>query len=68
MTESDSNGADAGVEKDRGLEVGVEEDCGGWGGRGLWRLGWKRTVEDGVEEGVEDGVEEDCGGWGGRVL
>ena len=50
MTESDSNGADAGVEKDRGLEVGVEEDCGGWGGRGLWRMGWKSVVEIGMQK------------------
>ena len=51
---------DSKMEWKRGVEVGVEEDCGGWGGRGVWRMGWKGTVEDGVEEG--------CGGLGGRVL
>ena len=41
---------DSKVEWKRGVEVGVEEGCGGSGGRGLWRMGWKRGVEIGVEK------------------
>ena len=33
----------------RGVETGVKEGFGSWGGRGVWRLGRKRTEEAGVE-------------------
>ena len=58
------------MEKEWELEVGVEEWGGGWGGRGLWGMGWKRTLEDGVEECSRDwdGKGLRTRGWIGRGL